>query len=189
MDRRDNERPRNTDLVDYAPLCGILILAAFMCFCVFLIANGVKRSATVLAQTYFSKVSGNTARNGTLGEAQATFSPPIDEWGHLHLSPASASDQSSNQASVMPDQGDGERKLTLSDRQRIKSIWKDPRRLLNVREGDLRKSRANLYKISAAPSIYVSRHLKMLLIALWQRSLQRSKISQRGYASVTKLHD
>jgi hypothetical protein len=46
-----------------------------------------------------------------------------------------------------------ERKLALSDRKGIKPIWRDPRRFLDVREAGIRKSRANLYRISGAPSI------------------------------------
>jgi len=75
------------------------------------------------------------------------------------------------------------------DELRIKPIWRDPRRFLDVREADMRKPTANLYQISSAPSMYISRHLKMTLIALWRRSLQRGKISQKQYASVTKLRD
>jgi hypothetical protein len=179
----------NTALVDYAPLCGILILAALMCFCIFLIANGAKRSAAALAQTYFSQVFDKAAQTGTPGEAEAAFSWPIAQRGLLHIAPTLASGQSSSEALVMPDQGDGQRKLALSDRKRIKPIWRDPRRFLDVREAGIRKSRANLYRISGAPSMYISRHLEMTLIALWRRSSQRCKISQREYASVTKLHD
>jgi hypothetical protein len=189
MNRRDNERPRNTALVDYAPLSGILILATLMCFCVFLIANGVKRSAAVLAQTYLSQVSDKAAQTGALREAEAAFSTPIAQRGRLHLAPTLASGQSSGKASIMPGQGDDQRKLALSDRQRIKPIWRDPRRFLDVREADMRKPTANLYQISGAPSMYISRHLKMTLIALWRRSLQPGKISQKQYASVTKLRD
>jgi hypothetical protein len=189
MNRRDNETPRSSALVDYAPLSGILVLAALMCFCVFLIANGVKRSAAALAQTYFAQVSDKAAQAGAPGEAEAAFSPPIAQRGRLHIPPTLASGQSSSEASVIPDQGDGERKLALSDRQRIKSLWKDPRRFLNVREAGMRKPGESLYRISGAPSLHISRHLKMTLIVLRRRSLQRSKISQREYASVTKLHD
>jgi hypothetical protein len=189
MNRRDIETPRSSALADYAPLSGILVLAALMCFCVFLIANGVKRSAAALAQTYFFQVADKAAQTGTPGEAEAAFSPPIAQRGRLHIAPTLPSSQSSSEASVMPDQGDDARKLALSDRQRIKSLWKDPRRFLNVRDADMRKPRESLYRISGAPPMHISRHLKITLIVLWRRSLQRSKISQRQYASVTKLHD
>jgi hypothetical protein len=181
-----------TALVDYTPLCGILVLAALMCFCIFLIASGVKRSAPALSQTYFPQVFDGAAQNEAAGEAEAAFSAPIGQRGRLHIAPTLASVQSSSEASVMPDQGDDQRKLALSDlsdRQRIKRIWRDPKRFLNVREADTRKPRASLHQLSGPPSIYISRHLKMTLIALWRRSLQRSKISQRQYASVTKLRD
>jgi hypothetical protein len=143
----------NSALVDYAPLSGILILATLMCFLVFLIASGVKRSAAVLAQTYFSQISDKAAQTGALREAEAAFSPPIAQRRRLHLAPTLASGQSSGEASVMPGQGDNQQKLTLSDRQRIKPIWRDPKRFLDVREADMRKPTANLYQISGAPSI------------------------------------
>jgi hypothetical protein len=185
MNRRDNETPKSSALRDYAPLSGILVLAALMCFGVFLIANGVKLSAAALAQPYFSQASDKAAQAGTPGEAEAAFSPPIAQRGRLPIAPNLASGQSSSEASVTP----GERKLIFSDRQRIKSIRKDLSRFLNVRETDMRKPSETLYKISGAPPMHISRHLKMTLIVLWQRSLQRTKISQRQYASVTKLHD
>jgi hypothetical protein len=187
MDTRDIERSRNGALSDYAPLSGILIFAALMCLCIILLANGVKRSGAILAQTAFRKVPVATAQTEALAEAQAPSSSPIAQRGDLQIAPALASSQSSGEASVMPDQGESERKLALSDKQRTKSIREDPRRFAKVREVDLRKSTANLYSISGSPPMGASRHLKMLLVALWQRSLHRSKISRNGYTPVTKL--
>jgi hypothetical protein len=108
MDTRDIERPRHSALAEYAPLSGILILAALMCLCVFLLANEVKRSGAVLVQS---------AQPETIGEARALSSPL-----GLPIAPALASSQSSSEASVMLDQGDGERNAALADRKRIKSV-------------------------------------------------------------------
>lgn len=178
MDTRDIERPRNNALSDYAPLSGILIFAALMCFCIILLANGVKRSGAILAQTAFRKVPVAAPQAESFGEAPAPSSSAIAQRGRLHIAPALVSSQSSGEASVTPDQGDSERMLALSDRQRTKSIREGSRRFAKVREVDLRKSTANLYRISGSPPMGSSRHFKMLLGALWQRSLHRSKISR-----------
>jgi hypothetical protein len=179
MDTRDIEGPRNRALAEYAPLCGILITAALMCLCVILLANGVKRSVEILAQTASSKVSVATTQPEVLGEAQAPSSSPIAQRGRLDIAPTLASSQSSSEASVMPDQGDQERKVALSDRKRTESIREDPRRFAKVREVDLRKSTANLHRISGSPPIGASRHLRILLVTLWQRTLHRIKISRK----------
>jgi hypothetical protein len=174
MDTGDIEGPRNSALAEYTPLCGILITAALMCLCVILLANGVKRSVEILAQTASSKLSVATTQPEVLGEAQAPSSSPIAQRGRRDIAPTLASSQSSSEASVMPDQGDGERKLALSDR-----IREDPRRFAKVREVDLRKSTANLHRISGSPPMGASRHLRILLVALWQRTLHRIKISRK----------
>ena len=162
MDTRHIERSRHSALAEYAPLSGILILAALMCLCIFLLANEVKRSGAVLVQA---------ARPETIGEAR-TLSSPLA----LPIAPALASNQSSSEASVMLDRGDGERNVALPDRKRIKSAGEGPRRFAKAR--DLRKSTANPYRVLGSPQMRASKRIKMLLVVLWHRS----KIFRRGYA-------
>ena len=162
MDKKDIERPRHSALAEYAPLSGILILAALMCLCVFLLANEVKRSGAVLVQS---------AQPETIGESRAPSSPVA-----LTVAPTLASSQASSEAPVMLDRGDGERSLALADRKRIKSVGEGPRRFAKAR--DLRKSIANPYRSFGSPSMRASKRIKMLLVALWHRS----KTFRRRYA-------
>ena len=67
METKDIERSRLSALAEYAPLSGILILAALMCFCVFFIANQVKRSGAVVVQS---------AQHETIGEPLAPIPRP-----------------------------------------------------------------------------------------------------------------
>ena len=160
MDTRHIERPTHSALVEYAPLSGILILAALICLCVFLLANEVKRSEAVLVQS---------ARPEAIGEAGALSSPLA-----IPMAPASALSQPSTVAPVMPDRDD-ERNLALPDRKRTKSAGEGSRRLAKAR--DLRKSAANSYRILGSP-MKATKRVKMLLVALWHRS----KTFRRGYA-------
>jgi hypothetical protein len=163
METKDIERSRLSALAKYAPLSGILILAALMCFCVFLLANEVKRSGAVVVQS---------AQHETIGEPSALSSPVA-----LAIAPPLASTQTSSEAPVMLDQGNGERKVALPDREkRIKSIGEGPRRLAKAR--DLRKPATNPYRIFGSPPMKASKRIKKLLVALWHRS----KIFRRGYA-------
>jgi len=158
MDTRHIERLRQSALAEYAPLSGVLILAALMCFCIFLFANEVKRSRAVLVQS---------ARPETIGEAGALSSPPA-----IPTAPALASTQSFTVAPVMPDRDD-ERNLALPYRKRTKSDEQGPRRFAKAR--DSRKSAANSYRI-LAPPMKAPKRVKMLLVALWRRS----KMSRKG---------
>jgi hypothetical protein len=88
MDTKDIERPRQGALAEYAPLSGILILAALMCLCVFLLANEIKRSGTVLVQS---------AQSETIGEPLALSSPLA-----LPIAPALASSQSYSARAANP---------------------------------------------------------------------------------------
>ena len=162
MDKKDIERPRHSALAEYAPLSGILILAALMCLCVFLLANEVKRSGAVLVQS---------AQPETIGEPRALSSPVA-----LPVAPTLASSQASSEAPVMLDRGDGERKVALADKKRFKSVGEGPRRFAKAR--DLRKSTANPYRSFGSPPMRASKRIKMLLVALWHRS----KTFRRGYA-------
>jgi hypothetical protein len=159
MDTRHIERPRQSALAAYAPLSGVLILAALMCFCIFLFANEVKRSRAVLVQS---------ARPETIGEAGALSSPSA-----IPTAPALASSQSFTVAPVMPDRDD-ERILALPARKRTKSAGEGPRRFAKAR--DLRKSAANSYRI-LGPPMKAPKRVKVLLVALWHRS----KMSRKGY--------
>jgi hypothetical protein len=159
MDTRDIKSPTHSTLAEYAPLSGILILAALMCFCIFLFANEVKRSRAVLVPS---------ARPEAIGEARALSSPLA-----IPIAPALASRQSSTVAPVMPDRDD-ERNLALPDRKRTKSAGGGPRRFAKAR--DLRKFAANSYRILGSP-MKASKRVKMLLVALWHRS----KIFRKGY--------
>jgi hypothetical protein len=103
METKDIERPRHSALAEYAPLSGILILAASMCLCIFLLANDVKRSGAVLVQS---------APTETNGEPRALFSPVA-----LPIAPALASSQTSSEALVMLDRGVvSEMSLSLAER-------------------------------------------------------------------------
>ena len=108
MDKKDIERPRHSALAEYAPLSGILILAALICLCVFLLANEVKRSGAVLVQS---------AQPETIGEPRALSSPVA-----LPVASNLASSQASSEAPVTLDRGDGERKVALADKKTIKSV-------------------------------------------------------------------
>ena len=162
MDKKDIERPRHSALAEYAPLTGILILAALICLCVFLLANEVKRSGAVLVQS---------AQPETIGEPRALSSPVA-----LPVASNLASSQASSEAPVTLDRGDGERKVALADKKTIKSVGEGPRRFAKAR--DLRKSTANPYRSFCSPPMRVSKRIKMLLVALWHRS----KRFRRGYA-------
>jgi hypothetical protein len=162
MDTKDIERPRHSALAEYAPLSGILILTAAMCLCIFLIANEVKRSGAVLVQS---------AQPETSGEPRALSSPVA-----LPIAPALASSQTSSEALVIPDRGDGERNVALPDKKRIESTGEGPRRFAKAR--DLRKSAANRYRIFGSPTMRASKRIKMLLVALWHRC----KMFRKGYA-------
>ena len=159
MDTRLIERLKHSTLADYAPLSGILILAALMCFSVFLLANEVKRSRTVLVQS---------ARPETIAEAGPLSSPRATS-----IVPASASSQSPTEASVAPDRDD-ERNRALPDTKRSKSAGEGPRRFAKAR--DLWKSAASSYRISGSP-MKAPKRVKMLLVALWHRS----KTFRKGY--------
>ena len=161
MDKKDIKRPRHSALADYAPLSGILILAALMCLCVFLLANEVKRSGAVLVQS---------AQPETIGEPGASSSPVAPP-----VAPTSASSQAASEAPVMLDRGDGERKVALADKKTIKSVGESPRRFAKAR--DLRKSTAIPYRLFGSPPMRASKRIKML-VALWHRS----KRFRRGYA-------
>jgi hypothetical protein len=142
MDKKDIERPRHSALAEYAPLSGILILAV-MCLCVFLLANEVKRSGAVLVQS---------AQPETIGEPGAPSSPVA-----LPIAPTLASSQTSSETPVMLDRGEGERKVALADKKRIKS---------------------NPYRSFGSPPMRASKRIKMLLVAIWHCS----KTFRRGYA-------
>ena len=159
MDTRHIERPAHSVLVEYAPLSGILILAALMCFCIFLFANEVKRSEAVLVQL---------ARPEAIGEAGALSSSLATP-----IAPASALSQPSAVAPVMPDRDD-ERNLALPERKRTKSAGKGSRRFAKGR--DLRKSAASSYRILGSP-MKATKRAKTLLVALWRRS----KMIRKGY--------
>ena len=159
MDTRHIERPTHSALAEYAPLSGILILAALMCFCIFLFANEVKRSRAVLVEW---------ARPQPIGEAGALSSPPA-----IPIAPALASSQSSTVAPVTPDRDD-ERNLALPDRKRTKSAGERSRRFTKARE--LRKSAANSYRILGSP-MKAPKRVKMLLVALWHHS----NMFRKGY--------
>jgi hypothetical protein len=158
-DTRPIERPMQSALAEYAPLSGVLILAALMCFCIFLFANEVKRSGEVLAQS---------AGPETMGEAGVVSPPPA-----IPTAPALASSQSFTVTPVMPDRDD-ERNLALPDRKRTKSAGAGPRRFAKAR--DLRKSAANSYRI-LGPLMKAPKRVKVMLVALWHRS----KVSRKGY--------
>jgi hypothetical protein len=159
MDTRHIERPARSALVEYAPLSGILILAALMCFCIFLFANEVKRSEAVLVQL---------ARPEAIGEAGALSSPLA-----IPVASASALSQPSTVAPGMPDRDD-ERNLALPDRKRTKSAGEGSRRFAKGR--DLRKSAASSYRILGSP-MKTTKRVKLLLVVLWHRS----KIIRKGY--------
>ena len=162
MEKKDVERPKYSALAEYAPLSGILILAALVCLCVFLLANEVKRSGAVLVQS---------AQPETIGEPRALSSPVA-----LPIAPALASSQTSSEAPVMLDRGDGGRKVALADKKRFKSVGEGPRRSPKAR--DLRKPTAIPYRLFGSPPMRASKRIKMLLVALWHRS----KTFRRGYA-------
>jgi hypothetical protein len=164
MDTRQIERPAHSALVEYAPLSGILILAALMCFCIFLFANEVKRSTAVLVQS---------ARPEAIGEARALSSPLA-----IAIAPALALGQPSTVAPVMPDRDD-ERNLALPDRKRTKSTGEGSRRFAKAR--DLRKSAANSSRILGSP-MKATKRVKVLLIALWHRS----KMIRKGYRQTAR---
>jgi hypothetical protein len=164
MDTRHTERPVHNALVEYAALSGILILAALMCFCIFLFANEVKRSSAVLVQS---------ATPETIGEAGALPSPLA-----IPIAPASALSQPSTVAPVMPDRDD-ELNLALPDRKRTRSDEEGSRRFAKAR--DLRKSAANSYRILGSP-MKATKRVKVLLIALWHRS----KIIRKGHIQTAR---
>jgi hypothetical protein len=140
MDTRDRERPRNSALPEYASLSGILIFAALMCLCIILLANGVKRSVAILAQTTFEKVPVTTAQPEA---REATSSSRIGQGGSLLTAPALASSRSSGQGSVRaglrksaanPDRISGSRSMGASRRLKLgpvalwqRSLHRDPR--------------------------------------------------------------
>jgi hypothetical protein len=164
MDTKHTQSPAHSALVEYAPLSGILILAALMCFCIFLFANEVRRSETVLVQL---------TRPEAIGEAGALSSPlPIP------IAPASALNQPSTVAPVMPDRDD-ERNLALPDRKRTKSAGEGSRRFAKARV--LRKSTVNSYRILGSP-MKATKRVKVLLIALWHRS----KMIRKGYIQTAR---
>jgi hypothetical protein len=139
------ENSRESSLADYASLSVILILALLMCFSIVLLANEAKRSATILAPAAFSESSAaktsRAARPEALGEAMAApSSSPIVETG---------------------------RRIALPDMERAKTIRETPGHLARVREVNLRKSTANLYKRSGSFQAGASRRIKTLLITLW----------------------
>jgi hypothetical protein len=158
------ERPTHSALVEYAPLSGILILAALMCFCIFLFANEVKRSRAVLVQS---------TRPKAIGEAGALSSPLT-----IPIVPALALSQPSTVAPVMPDRDD-ERNLALPDRKRTKSAGEGSRRFAKAR--DFRKSAANSSRILGSP-MKATKRVKMLLVALWHRS----KMIRKGYIQTAR---
>jgi hypothetical protein len=164
MDTRHIEKPAHSALVEYAPLSGILILAALMCFCIFLYTNEVKRSRAVLVQS---------ARPEEIGKAGALSSPLA-----IPIAPALALSQPSTVAPAMTDR-DGERNLALPDRKRTKSAGEGSRRFAKAR--DLRKSAANSYRILGSP-MKATKRVKVLLIALWHRS----KIIRKGYIQTAR---
>jgi hypothetical protein len=159
MDTRHSKRPKHSALAEYAPLSGILILAALMCFCIFLLANEVKRSRAVLVQS---------AQTETIGEPVALSSPLATP-----IVPALVSSQSPSEASVMPHRDD-ERNLARPDRKSTKSPGEAPRRFAKAR--DLRKSIANYNRVLGSP-IKAPKRVKMLLVALWHRN----QIFQKSY--------
>jgi hypothetical protein len=159
MDTRQIERPAHSAPVEYAPLSGILILAALMCFCIFLVANEVKRSTTVLVQS---------ATPEAIGKAGALSSPPA-----IPIAPALALSRPSTVAPVMTDRDD-ERNLALPNRKKTKSAGEGSRRFAKAR--DLRKFAANSYRILGSP-MKAPKRVKMLLVALWHRS----KMIRKGY--------
>ena len=109
MDTRHIQKLMHSALAEYAPLSGILILAALMCSCVFLIANEVKRwSALVLP----------SAQPETIGEKVALSSSPA-----IPSSPASESSQFSTEDSVMVDRTDA-RNLALPERKGLNQLRK-----------------------------------------------------------------
>ena len=144
------ENSRESSLADYASLSVILISVLLMCFSIVLLANETKRSATILAPAAFSESSAaktsRAAQPEALGEAMAApSSSPIVEAG---------------------------RKIALPDVQRAKTIRETPTpgHLARVREVNLRKSTANLYKRSGSFQAGASRRIKTLLIALWHHA-------------------
>ena len=163
MDTRHIQKLMHSALAEYAPLSGILILAALMCFCVFLIANEVKRSSAVVSPS---------AQPETIGEKVALSSSPASP-----SSPVSESSQSSTEDLVMVDRADAGN-LALPERKKTKSAAEVPRRSAKAREP--RKPAANSYRISGSP-VRESRRVKMLLIALWHRSKKpRKDYTQAG---------
>jgi hypothetical protein len=98
MDTREMERPGNSALSEYASLSGILIFGALICLCIVLLANGVKRSAAILAQTTFGNVPVTTAQPAA---PEVTSSSRIGQG--LLIAPVLPSSQSSSQGSVMAD--------------------------------------------------------------------------------------
>jgi hypothetical protein len=127
-----------------------------------LLANEVKRFGAGLVQS---------AQPETIGEPLALSSPIA-----LPIAPALASSQTSSEALVMLDRGDGERKIALADKKRIKSVGEGPRRFAKSR--DLRKSIANPYRLFGSSPMRAFKPIKMLLVAPWHRG----KIFRRGYA-------
>ena len=156
MHTRHIEKSRHSALAEYAPLSGVLILAALMCFCVFLIANEVKRSSAVPAPS---------VQPATTDEAVALSSPPT-----IPIAPDLESSESSLKASVLLDRE--ARNLSSPDRKRTKSAAEVPGRLAKAREQ--RKPAASSYRISGSP-VKESKRVKMLLIALWHRSKKSRK--------------
>jgi hypothetical protein len=163
MDTRHIERPAYSALVEYAPLSGILILAALMCFCISLYTNEVKRSRAVLVQS---------AGPEAIGKAGA-FSPPLA----IPIAPALAFSQPSTVAPVMTERDD-EPNLALPDRKRTKSAGEGSRRSAKAR--DLRKSAANSTLLGSP--MKATKRVKLLLIALWHRS----KIIRKGYKQTAR---
>src|SRR5580704_11152595 len=100
MDTREMERPGNSALSEYASLSGILIFGALICLCIALLANGVKRSAAMIAQTTFGNVPVTTAQPAA---PEVTSSSRIGQGGRLLIAPVLPSSQSSSQGSVMAD--------------------------------------------------------------------------------------
>jgi hypothetical protein len=157
MHTRHIEKSSHSALAEYAPLSGVLILAALMCFCVFLIANEVKRSSAVPA---------TSVQPATTDEAVALSSPPT-----IPIAPDLESSELSLKASVMLDRADAQN-LASPDRKRTKSAAEVPGRLAKAREQ--RRPAASSYRISGSP-VKESKRVKMLLIALWHRSKKSRK--------------
>ena len=118
----------------------------FFCFAIILLANGAKRSATILAPTALSE--GSPAKSSWAAQPEA-----LRETGAAPFSSPTIEAE--------------RKKIALPNMERNRATRENHGHFASLREVKLRKSIANLYRRSSSFQAGASRRVKTPLIALW----------------------